>query len=179
MTIPIFFSTPKPNNDDQEKFIAKIRDYLKSRGMDPLTLGVTDYDWKSPLSGIRRLMLMSNGVLVIGIKRYIIEKGEERRIDKNGKPESKDISGLSMTSPWCHIETAMAFQLGLPLLILIEKGVYQDGILEKGIVGNYLPEFDLNKSIEDYFKDKEFLDNIGSFEGEVRSTWNSRGFPSR
>jgi hypothetical protein len=32
-----------------------------------------------------------------------------------------------MTSPWAHIETAMAYQIGPPILILREEGVVDDG----------------------------------------------------
>ena len=54
-----------------------------------------------------------------------------------------------MTSPFCHIEPAMAFQLGLPVLVFREKGVLDDGILEKGGCWVYiLSEFDLDFSID-------------------------------
>ena len=41
----------------------------------------------------------------------------------------------------------MAYQLGLPILIFRQKGVIDDGILERGVVGLYMPEFDLEISI--------------------------------
>jgi hypothetical protein len=180
MPIPIFLSHPKPHNDAQSSFLENLQNYLKdSKGMDldPLTLGETYYDWQNPLAGIRRLMLTSNGVLVIALRRYFIKNGEERRINKQRTAEVKEISGFWMTSPWCHIEAAMAFQLGLPLLILIESDVHPDGILEKGVVGNYLPEFDLDQSVEDYLKQKEFIDNMNIFAGNVRQKWFLRGIP--
>jgi hypothetical protein len=180
MSIPIFLSHPKPHNDAQNVFLGNLRDYLKDTvclDMDPLTLGETYYDSKNPLAGIRRLMSTSNGVLVVALRRYFIKNGEERRINKHGTAEVKEISGFWMTSPWCHIEAAMAFQLRLPLLIFIESNVHPDGILEKGVVGNYLPELDLDKPVEDYLKQKEFIDNMNTFAGDVRHTWFSRGIP--
>jgi hypothetical protein len=39
----------------------------------------------------------------------------------------------------------------LPILIFREKDVVDDGILEKGIVGLYMPEFDLDKPFDYYW----------------------------
>ena len=50
----------------------------------------------------------------------------------------------------------MAYQLGLPVLILREKGVIEVGILEKGVVGLYMPEFDVEQPIEEYFLSAEW-----------------------
>ena len=40
----------------------------------------------------------------------------------------------------------------MPILILRETGVIADGILEIGVLGNYMPEFDLASPIDDYFR---------------------------
>jgi len=37
------------------------------RGLEPRTLGVTDYDMDAPLKAIRRLMLESNGLITIAL----------------------------------------------------------------------------------------------------------------
>jgi len=42
------------------------------RGLEPRTLGVTDYDMDAPLKAIRRLMLESNGLITIAFKRALI-----------------------------------------------------------------------------------------------------------
>lgn len=47
-----------------------------------------------------------------------------------------DISNKWLTSPYCHIEAAMVFQIELPVLVFREKGVIDDGILEKGVLGS-------------------------------------------
>ena len=44
MNIPIFLSYPKPHLNNQMSFIQAITSYLKNRGFEPRTLGVTDYD---------------------------------------------------------------------------------------------------------------------------------------
>jgi hypothetical protein len=71
----------------------------------------------------------------------------------------------------------MAYQLGLPVLILREKGVLADGILERGVVGLYMPEFDLDQSIDEYFAAAEWKGIIGKWEGYVRAVVERKGRP--
>ena len=58
----------------------------------------------------------------------------------------------------------MAYQLGLPILILREKGVIEEGILEKGVVGLYMPEFDVEKPLDRYFNSTEWTAMLGKWE---------------
>jgi len=175
MGISVFLSYPKPFNDEQEKFVQSVSDYLVSRGLEPRTLGVTDYDMDSPLKAIRRLMLESNGLITIAFKRAIINNGA-------GKPSTSQeysLDGQWLTSPYSHIEPAMAFQIGLPVLILRENGVIQDGILEKGVLGSYMPEFDLGKAVSDYLKTEEWNQIIRKWEAQVSSVVESKGNPPK
>ena len=96
-------------------------------------------------------MLESNGLVTIAFRRSLIKQGTGKPISDIGE-EEYDLSNKWLTSPYCQIEPAMAFQLGLPVLILREKGVIAEGILEKGVLGVYMPEFDLNCNLDDYFK---------------------------
>jgi len=175
--ISIFLSYPRPFNSEQEQFITIIQEYLRGRGFEPRTLGVTDYDMDEPLTAIRRLMLESNGLLTIAFKRSFIEKGKGKPNSDLGEREY-DISDKWITSPYCQIEPAMAFQIGLPILILREEGVIADGILEKGVTGTYLPEFNLaNKT--SYLKDAEWQQIIGKWEGFVRKVVETKGKPPK
>lgn len=73
------------------------------------TLGVTDYDMDAPLSAIRRLMLESNGLLTIAFRRTFVERGiQQHGTDIEGLQENA-VKGQWLTTPWAHIEPAMAF----------------------------------------------------------------------
>lgn len=179
MKISIFLSYPKPHLKQQEAFIKRIVEYLEQRGFQPRTLGVTDYDMEEPLVAIRRLMMESNGLLTIAFRRTFIEKGEGKSGTDIPKTDSYDLSGKWITSPYCQIEPAMAFQIGLPILIFREKGVIADGVLERGVTGTYLPEFDLDRPIDDYLNDGEWNQLIGKWEGHVRKVVENKGRPPK
>jgi hypothetical protein len=178
LKISIFLSYPKPFLQAQQDFITKISSYLENNGLQPRTLGVTDYDMNEPLVAIRRLMLESNGLITIAFRRNLIVQGV-------GKPESDlgessyDLSDQWTTSAYCHIEPAMAFQIGLPILILREKGVIADGLLEKGVTGIYMPEFDLSNTNTDYLQSSEWKQIISKWEGYVRQVVENKGKPPK
>lgn len=52
-----------------------------------------------------------------------------------------------------------------------------NGILEKGVLGNYMPEFDLDKIDETYFTSDEFRQIMGRWEGKVRQVAEEKGYP--
>jgi len=175
--IPIFLSYPKPCLMSQQKFIDQLTAYLKSRGISPRTLGVTDYDVDAPLKAIRRLMMESNGLITVAFRRTFIQDGTMRFGTDVPKSEPKKINRQWLTSPWSQIEPAMAYQLGLPVLILRENNVLDEGILEKGVAGLYLPEFNLDNPSDDYFASNEWHAVIGKWEGYVRAVVDRKGSP--
>jgi hypothetical protein len=179
MRIPIFLSYPKPHWGRQQAFIAKLEMYLRGHGLEPRTLGVTDYDMDAPLKAIRRLMLESNGLITVAFRRMLVVEGRSRPdADLPGVKEAL-IRNAWFTSPYCQIEPAMAYQLGLPTLILRERGVHQEGLLEKGVVGTYMPEFSIDADAADYLESPEWNDLIGKWEGFVRAVVDKKGNPPR
>jgi hypothetical protein len=122
-------------------------------------------------------MLESNGLITIAFRRTYVQKGTARlRTDITNLRESS-IDDTWITTPWAHIEPAMAYQLGLPVLIFREAGVLADGVLEKGVVGLYMPEIDLDAPAERYFQSAEWNAIIGRWEGFVRAVVDRKGKP--
>jgi len=179
MRISIFLSFPKPHLNQQDKFIHKVSDFLRNRGFEPRTLGITDYDMSAPLTAIRRLMLESNGIVTIAFRRTKVKEAVVREGADIPDQNQEKVSDIWLTSPWCHIEPSMAYQLGLPILIFREKGVLSEGILEQGVVGYYMPEFDLSKSIDDYINSAPWKDVLGRWEGFVRAVVETKGTPPK
>jgi hypothetical protein len=177
MRSPIFFSYPKPWSSEQAQFIERVASYLKERGFEPRTLGVTDYDMDAPLRAIRRLMLESNGLVTVALSRIQVKEGWAKLRTSEEKLEDQALVDCWLTTPWAHIEAAMAYQLGLPILIFREQGVLVDGVLEPGIVGLYMPEIDLKRDLEAYFASPQWTQPIGQWEGRVRRVIERKGEP--
>lgn len=176
MKIPIFLSQPTPMDCKQKCFLDNFSKFLNDEGLCPLTLGVTNYDRSAPLKGIRRIMLESDGLLALALKRTHIEKGAVYR-----KCDKKVIDDCWLTSPYCQIEPAMAFQLGLPVLILRDKDVLDEGLLEKGVIGDYMPVINMDMKEEscNYFKSEEFMTIFKQWEADVRTVAKNKGNPPK
>jgi len=140
------------------------------------TLGVTDYDMDAPLTAIRRLMNESHGLITVAFRRTRIERGEVNPSPDLTGIVSSSLSDVWATSPWAQIEPAMAFQLGLPILLLREHGVIEEGLLQRGVVGLYMPEIDLRSSAS-YFSSREWRDVISQWEQRVLRVKEHRGRP--
>ncbi len=175
--ISVFLSYPKPCTGRQQQFIDGVYEYLDGRGFAPRTLGVTDYDVDAPLKAIRRLMLESNGLITVAFRRAFIKDGMGNYQADLVGAQTYSLSGRWLTSPWAHIEPAMAYQIGLPILLLREEGVVSDGVLEKGVVGTYMPEFDVSGPLDQYFGSPEWNDMIWRWENQVRTVVERKGSP--
>lgn len=181
MDIPVFLSRPSPYTKQQEEFEARVGDCLEELGFAARTLGKTDYDPEEPLTACRRLMRECNGLIALAFRHFYIEKGWECAINakQTSLVDSKPLNNVYFTSPWVQIETTMAFSLGLPILVLREKGVNARGLMKKGIAGIYLPEFDLDDPDNDYLKTREWKEITNEWGGWVRAVRRAKGFPPR
>jgi hypothetical protein len=163
----------------QQSFIDRLMAYLQGRGLEPRTLGVTDYDMDAPMTAIRRLMLESNGLITVALRRTEVRDGVVHSGTDMADQEEAPLKGAWYTSPYCQIEPAMGYQLGLPILILRERRVVPEGLLERGAIGLFMPEFDLAKPVDQYFASHEWNDIIGKWEGSVRAVVSAKGQPPR
>jgi hypothetical protein len=175
--ISVFLSYPKPCMEQQQAFITKLCDYLDGRGFAARTLGITDYDMDAPLKAIRRLMRESNGLITVAFRRTHVDHAVDNYATDLADRASHEMTDFWLTSPWSHIEPAMAYQLGLPILLLKESKVRADGILERGVVGTYMPEFDVDNAAQDYLESPEWRQLIWKWEGQVRAVVDQKGNP--
>lgn len=58
-------------------------------------------------------------------------------------------------------------------------GVLDEGILERGVLGLYVPEFDLEQSIDEYLASVEWNEMLGRWKGFVRAVLETKGNPPR
>ncbi len=169
----VFLSYSRPINPAQQAFVDAVTERLAARGFEARTLGVTDYDMEAPLQAIRRLLLESNGLLTLAFRRLHIESGTSRPGDNDAKP----LQDAWLSSPYAQIEPVMAFQLGLPVLIAREQGVYAEGVLERGVLGTAVPDFNLAGPATGYLESPEWLQGLQRWEGYVSRVIERKGEP--
>lgn len=143
MKIPVFLSAPKPFLDRQEKFLSGVEYHLRSLGLHPMTLGRTEYSMDAPLVAIRNLMDASFGLITLAFRKTHVEVCVDRPRSDCGEKEVRR-SDIWLSSPYCQIEPAMGYQLGLPLLVWREAGVLDEGLLDRGAMELSMPQFDLD-----------------------------------
>jgi hypothetical protein len=122
-------------------------------------------------------MLESNGLITIAFRRSFVADGWTRHNANLSGAIAAPIANSWFTSPYSQIEPAMAFQLGLPILILREKGVIAEGVLERGVIGLYLPEFSVDDDDDDYLDSAEWRSIAAKWEHRVRSVREAKGRP--
>ena len=130
--VPVFLSRPTPHLNAQAQFVEEFMAELRSRGFEPFTMGPgSTYNYDAPLVGIRRILTHCCGLVSIAFRRTyapsIITNPDADIPDR----DERRATDAWFTSPYCQIEPAMAFQLGLPILVLREKGVVSEGVLEQ------------------------------------------------
>ena len=126
MALKVFVSAGTPANDSQREFRDAVMRAIEIAGLTPRPLSARDWDYKHPLSPIRRAIDDCAGAIIIAYARYQFPSGTELR-----KDGSLPLSETSFPTVWNHIEGAMAYENGLPLLVIAQTGLRRDAILEE------------------------------------------------
>lgn len=127
-TPKVFISVGGTSNDLQNNFVKLIEDRLRSEGLDPRTIGRTEFSSDAPLVAVKKLMNECSGILVIALERTFFETG----IEKRGGPNQSTLTNTKFATPWNQIESSMAYVKGLPIIVILENGIREEGLLEKG-----------------------------------------------
>jgi hypothetical protein len=128
MAIEVFLSVGKPATEEQEAFVREVELLLEEHDLKPLSLGRNYYSAAQPLQAVEELMDRCAGSVVIAFERLYVESGMERR----GSQEARPVVEQGVTTVWNQIEAAMAYVKDHPLLVIVEKGIVQQGLLSHG-----------------------------------------------
>ncbi|AGX42024.1 hypothetical protein [Clostridium saccharobutylicum] len=160
--IPVFLSHPSRLNSIQQQFVDNIIRQIRKALLFPRTLPISEQYPETPLTNIRRMMLSSYGFMALNLQQRQVNV-----IQNNlGEPQNQTIwEG----SPFAQIEPAMAYQYGLPILLIRETGVEQNGIWSFGIAPFLLLEWNPNVSFEDFFKSNAWLEIFQNWISQVRN----------
>lgn len=128
MATNVFVSCGSVATDAQENFVRAIEEHFERYGLRPLTIGRNVFDHGQPLKLIDKVMRRCAGAAIIAYERVHIVDGQERR----GSPREAPLRLQNTATPWNQIEAALAYALRLPLFVVVEAGLRQDGLLESG-----------------------------------------------
>jgi len=123
----VFISMGSPFAEQQGKFLDALIDLLHSCDVEPRVINKTDYPTGNPLKDISRIMRECQGVIIVAYERTYFESGLEKR----RSPQEKMLESVRYTTPWNQIEASMAFALGLPIIVMVENGLREEGLLEE------------------------------------------------
>jgi hypothetical protein len=140
MTVPVFVSSPTALTTAQTSFYDSLADTLRREGFEPRSVGRTDFGNSVPLITIRRLMSSCFGALILGFAQLRVDSG----ISRPATPRETQVRGISLATPWNHLEAGMAFQAGLPLMVIREAAVTDDGIFGLGVSDRFVHHADLS-----------------------------------
>ncbi|MCH4090118.1 hypothetical protein [Acetobacter sp.] len=128
LMMEIFVSVGTGLNPQQRAFVDAVENKLKALNLTPRTIGRNTFSSFSPLYAISELMNRCSGMVVIALERYSFSEGVERQ----GSENEKKLVSIKLPTSWNQIEAAMAYDRKMPLLVIVEEGLYCDGLLEKG-----------------------------------------------
>ena len=124
----VFVSVGGTATEQQEAFVRSVEDRLRSEGLVPHTVGRNTFSADAPLKAVTQLLDQCSGTVVIALERSYFASGTEKR----GGPKEAALSDVKLPTPWNHIEAAMAYTRGLPLMVIVEAGLKSEGLLERG-----------------------------------------------
>lgn len=168
----VFLSRPNPFTAEQDIFLCRLKEVLLSNNIETVTLQAGNYDLTDTLNYLKGMIRQCYGIVIVGFKQYFIEKGWKKG---NGVESSKffnsqeiDVSGQALTSPFCQIEGTIGLLYELPLLIINEEGIREEGIVAGGKFSVKTKQFSLQK-INDFFVDIDFKQQLSVWIGKVMS----------
>lgn len=168
--ILVFLSRPNPFLEKHVIFIEKLQNVLGEHGIKTITLQANNYDLTDSLNYLKGMIKQCYGIVIIGFKQIFIENGIKKKGAENNpdffNPEEENYSGSAITSPFCHIEGTIALLNDLPLLIINEEGVKEEGIIQGGKYCVKTKKFDI-ENIEKFWEDKIVLQQISVWIGKV------------
>jgi len=160
--IPVFLSHPSRLNSPQQEFVDTIIRQIRRALLFPRTLPVTEQYPETPLTNIRRMMLSSYGFIALNLKQRQVN------VVQNNLGEPQDLLTWE-GSPFAQIEPAMAYQYGLPILLIRETGVEQSGIWSFGIGPFLILEWNSNEPQEEFFTSNAWLEIFQNWISQVRN----------
>ena len=129
----IFVSRPTWVSPEFDAGLEVFLTLMKNMGLTPRTLGSTDYPSKAPLDEVIEIMDECKGAIILGYPQLFISEGKIKDYEIE--------STLTLPTEWNHIEAALAYSKGIPLIMFHHKGVSR-GVFDRGVMNAFVHEVD-------------------------------------
>lgn len=173
--IPIFLSTTNTLNSLQQQFLDRLIEEIEEALLFPRTLPESEQYPETILTSIRRLVMSSYGLLAINFRRFYAQ------FIKSNVGPAPTTTPFWEGSVYLQIEPSMAFQFGLPILLVRERGTdVGNGIWAGGITPlNIFVEWDSdNQTVEEFFSSVQWREVLANWAAEVRTNYYLRTEPT-
>lgn len=175
--IPIFLSRPNPFTNKQMNFLNSLEQFINTQNMRGVTLKAKDYNPYESLSCINELIKRCYGIIIVALGQSYVNNGASKKGAIHSTQlfdsEEKRIDNQWITSPFCHIEGAIAFSNKIPLLIIEQENIKIEGVLKQGDHAIHCPPITLDEinGENPYFDNKEFLASFSVWSKKVEDLY--------
>jgi hypothetical protein len=121
----VFISAGAVATPMQQQAIEIVASCLEDAGLSPRRMGVNEWSHDQPLRAIRKVIRECDGIAVIAFERVRFPNGIEHT-----KQGDKSLADRRLPTVWNHIEAAIGYANDLPLLVIAENGLGEQGVLE-------------------------------------------------
>jgi hypothetical protein len=126
----IFVSMGTPYTDGYVRFRDALERLLRDEcRVDPRIIGKNEYPSGTPIRHINDTMRTCDGVIIVAYERKRIQLGIDKP-DAGIERGERTLKNEKFTTPWNHIESAIAYSLGLPIYIIAQRGLTEEGLIE-------------------------------------------------
>lgn len=167
MSIDVFLSVGRTYTDAQEKFVVALETILRTRGLQPRTVGRNDFSSDAPIRRIVEVMDGCHGTVVLAFERT----RSSEFVDRPDSPEESKTPDVRLPTVWNQIEATISYVQRKPLLVIVQKGLRDEGLLEARYDW-YVQWIELT---DDALRTDEFQAVLGDWVQKVSSTSTNDG----
>jgi hypothetical protein len=170
--IPIFLSTTTHLNDKQQRFLNRLILEIENALLFPRTLPLSESYPESILTDIRRLVSSSYGMLAVNLRRFKIQTVELN--EQTTPPTPLPSPAFWEGSVYSQVEPSMAFQFGLPLLLVREEdtdannGIWAGGIAPLNL---FIVWHSDTQTVDQFFSTPEWRSAFANWSAQVRNAF--------
>jgi hypothetical protein len=146
MKIPVFVSCPTKLSRQQIASRKIIIRELEKFGLEPRTLGTSDYPTDCPLREVYLLARKCSGGIILGFEQFRANKGFW-----TGQNKTYLKGSIGFPTPWNQLEAGILFSLQIPLMVFKEDSI-AGGVFDKGVTDVFIhkmPSVSMSKDEKD------------------------------